>query len=94
MAIIPSNPTQLYHDVQKKSGAEVPLLHDFLQFALGKQDEKLVKALNVINERDFLYPDKLIRHLNRSYFKAKPVKNKSWVSKVLHARKKVLEKTI
>lgn len=94
MNLSPDNAVQFYIDVRKASGKDSPTSPDFYKVALDRRDNKLVQALNSIDEQDFLKPEKLINSLRDKYFGSKQdiSKPKSWVSRILRNKAAKKEK--
>lgn len=82
MILKPNNAVQLYHEVRKASGKEIPLHPDFYEVVLESGDKNLVQALNSIDEKDFSSPFKVISSLENLHFKKENSKSKSWAARI------------
>ena len=67
------NAAAIYNAVAEFSNNKDPNYVDFYSYALHSKDEKLVQAILMIPESDFLVWKKIVTHLDHKYFDKKPI---------------------
>lgn len=87
MSLKPENAVQLYHEVRKASGEELPTQSAFYSFASKIRDNELTSALNSMSEEDFSSPHKFILKIGKIYYNKDKSNSKSWVQKISENKK-------